>query len=126
MGSHEKTVRLRPTFRVVPLTPIPNPQSLTCILTHLPGSPSGFPIGLSGILSIGVSDEEVRAMGKTFDEGKDEICQPVPVLLPSTTTRFFAPGVKEADIRQSLIDPLFEALGWDVRNAARSLRNIGK
>lgn len=37
-----------------------------------------------------------------------------------TTNRqaFFAPGIKEAHVRQMLIDPLFEALGWDVRNAA--------
>ena len=31
---------------------------------------------------------------------------------------FPAPGIKEAHIRQTLIDPMFEALGWDVRNAA--------
>jgi len=31
---------------------------------------------------------------------------------------FLAPGVKEARVRQSLIDPLFEALGWDVGNRA--------
>src|SRR5580700_9311224 len=37
-----------------------------------------------------------------------------------TTNRdaFLASGVKEAHVRQSLIDPLFEALGWDVRNKA--------
>src|SRR3990167_8528232 len=33
---------------------------------------------------------------------------------------FLAPGVKEAHVRQSLINPFFEALGWDVRNANRA------
>ena len=31
---------------------------------------------------------------------------------------FFTTGVKEAHVRQSLIDPFFEALGWDVRNSS--------
>jgi predicted type IV restriction endonuclease len=31
---------------------------------------------------------------------------------------FLAPVVKEVHVRQSLIDPFFEALGWDVRNSA--------
>jgi predicted type IV restriction endonuclease len=57
-------------------------------------------------------------MGKTFAEGKDEIvnlCRCFSI----NHDAFLAPGVKEADIRQSLIDPLFEALGWDVRNTAQ-------
>jgi len=56
-------------------------------------------------------------LSKTFDRGKDEIarlCQ----YFAANRQAFFAPGVKEAHVRQSLIDPLFEALGWDVRNAA--------
>jgi predicted type IV restriction endonuclease len=54
-------------------------------------------------------------MSKTFDQGKDEIeklCQYFAVNRQS----FLAPGVKESHVRQSLIDPFFEALGWDVRN----------
>ena len=56
-------------------------------------------------------------MSKTFEQGKDEVaklCQYFATNLQS----FHAPGVKEEHVRQSLIDPFFEALGWDVRNAA--------
>jgi hypothetical protein len=54
---------------------------------------------------------------KTFDHGKEEITK---LCRYFTTNRqaFLAPGVKEAHVRQSLIDPLFEALGWDVGNTA--------
>jgi type I restriction-modification system DNA methylase subunit len=56
-------------------------------------------------------------MTKTIDRGKEEIAA---LCRYFTTNRlpFLAPGVKEAHIRQTLIDPLFEALGWDVRNQA--------
>jgi type I restriction-modification system DNA methylase subunit len=57
-------------------------------------------------------------MSKTFEQGRDEVaalCQ----YFATNAAAFIAPGVKEAHIRQNLIDPLFEALGWDVRNAAR-------
>ncbi|MBU4271170.1 MAG: N-6 DNA methylase [Planctomycetes bacterium] len=56
-------------------------------------------------------------MSKTFDQGKEEV---VKLCKHFTTNRqqFFAPGIKEAHIRQMLIDPFFEALGWDLRNAA--------
>ncbi len=56
-------------------------------------------------------------MGETFDQGKDKIAK----LCQYFTTNhqaFLAPGVKEAHVRQSLIDPFFEALGWDVRNTS--------
>jgi len=56
-------------------------------------------------------------MGKTLDQGKDEVaklCQ----YFATNQQAFRAPGVKEAHVRQSLIDPFFEALGWDVRNTA--------
>ncbi|MCX6554730.1 MAG: N-6 DNA methylase, partial [Candidatus Aminicenantes bacterium] len=56
-------------------------------------------------------------MSKTCDQSKDEVaklCQYFTINRHS----FLAPGVKEAHIRQSLIDPFFEALGWDMRNAA--------
>ena len=56
-------------------------------------------------------------MSKTFDQGKEEVaklCQH----FATNRQAFFAPGVKEAHIRQMLIDPFFEALGWDVRSAA--------
>ena len=52
---------------------------------------------------------------KTVDQGKETVTK---LCRYFTTNRqaFLAPGVKEAHIRQSLIDPLFEALGWDVGN----------
>ena len=56
-------------------------------------------------------------LSKTFDEGKDEVarlCQ----YFATNQAAFLLPGVKEAHVRQSLIDPFFEALGWDVRNSA--------
>ena len=56
-------------------------------------------------------------MSKTFDQGKDEVsklCQ----YFATNRQSFLAPGVKEAHVRQSLIDPFFETLGWDVRNAS--------
>jgi len=54
---------------------------------------------------------------KTIDQGKEEVAK---LCRYFTTNRqaFLAPGVKEAHVRQSLIDPLFEALGWDVGNKA--------
>jgi len=55
-------------------------------------------------------------MSKTFDQGKDEIaklCQ----YFATNREAFIAPTIKEAQVRQALIDPLFEALGWDVHNA---------
>jgi hypothetical protein len=54
---------------------------------------------------------------KTADQGKEVVTK---LCRYFTTNRqaFLAPGVKEAHIRQSLIDPLFEALGWDVGNRA--------
>ena len=56
-------------------------------------------------------------MSKTFDQSKDEIARLCQYF---TTNRksFLAPGVKEAHVRQSLIDPFFAALGWDLVNAA--------
>ncbi|HOF17414.1 MAG TPA: Eco57I restriction-modification methylase domain-containing protein [Phycisphaerae bacterium] len=57
-------------------------------------------------------------MSKTFDQGKDEIAR-LCRYFATNREAFFAPGVKEAHVRQSLIDPFFEALGWDVRNTAR-------
>lgn len=55
-------------------------------------------------------------MSKTIEQGKEEVAKLCQYF---TTNRqaFLAPGSKKEDhIRQSLIDPLFEALGWDVSN----------
>jgi len=56
-------------------------------------------------------------MSKTFDQGKDKVTK---LCRYFTTNRqsFLALGVKEAHVRQSLIDPFFEALGWDMRNTS--------
>ena len=56
-------------------------------------------------------------MGKTFEQGREEVaklCQ----YFATNRDACLAPGFKEADVRQVLIDPFFEALGWDVRNTA--------
>ena len=56
-------------------------------------------------------------MSKTFDQGKEEVAK-LCEHFATNRQAFFAPGVKEAHIRQMLIDPFFESLGWDVRSAA--------
>jgi type I restriction-modification system DNA methylase subunit len=56
-------------------------------------------------------------MSKTFDQGREEIAK-LCRYFADNRQAFLAAGVKEAHIRQSLIDPFFEALGWDLRNAA--------
>jgi Eco57I restriction-modification methylase/TaqI-like C-terminal specificity domain/N-6 DNA Methylase len=56
-------------------------------------------------------------MSKVFDQGKDEVSK-LCKYFETNKQSFLAPGVKEAHIRQSLIDPFFEALGWDVRNTS--------
>ncbi|MFH1070449.1 MAG: N-6 DNA methylase, partial [Candidatus Glassbacteria bacterium] len=56
-------------------------------------------------------------MSKTFEQGREEIAR-LCRYFSANRQAYLAPGVKEAHVRQSLIDPLFEALGWDVRNAA--------
>jgi len=59
---------------------------------------------------------EGKAMSKTFEQGKDEIAKLCKSFDPGT---YHAPKVNEADVRQNLIDPFFEALGWDVHNRER-------
>jgi len=56
-------------------------------------------------------------MSKTFEQGREEVAK-LCKYFADNCQDFFAPGVKEAHVRQSLIDPFFEALGWDMRNAA--------
>jgi len=56
-------------------------------------------------------------MSKTLKQGKDEVaklCQ----YFATNRQSFHAPEVKEDHVRQSLIDPFFEALGWDVHNGS--------
>ncbi len=57
-------------------------------------------------------------MSKTFEQGRDEIIR-LCRYFATNRQSLLAPGVKEAHVRQMLIDPFFEALGWDVRNEAR-------
>jgi predicted type IV restriction endonuclease len=58
-------------------------------------------------------------MSKTFDQGKDEIAA-LCRYFERNKREFLASDFKEAQVRQTLIDPLFEALGWDVRNSERA------
>ena len=61
-------------------------------------------------------------MSKTFEEGKQEVAR-LCEYFATNREKFRAPGVKEAHIRQTLIDPFFEALGWDFRNTAGLSQN---
>jgi SAM-dependent methyltransferase len=54
-------------------------------------------------------------MSKTFEQGKEEVAKLCQYFATSREV-FIAPEMKEAQVRQTLIDPLFEALGWDVHN----------
>ncbi len=54
-------------------------------------------------------------MNKTFDQGKDEIAK-LCHYFATNRQSYLGPAIKEAHVRQSLIDPFFEALGWDVAN----------
>jgi SAM-dependent methyltransferase len=56
-------------------------------------------------------------MSKTIEDGRQEVAR-LCEYFATNREKFRAPGVKEAHIRQTLIDPFFEALGWDVRNLA--------
>ncbi|MCX6553514.1 MAG: N-6 DNA methylase [Candidatus Aminicenantes bacterium] len=56
-------------------------------------------------------------MSKTFEQGREEVAK-LCKYFADNRHDFFTLGVKEAHVRQSLIDPFFEALGWDMRNAA--------
>jgi len=58
-------------------------------------------------------------MTKTFDQGKEEVAN-LCRYFATNHQAFLAPGVKEDHVRQSLIDPFFEALGWDVHNKNRA------
>jgi hypothetical protein len=55
-------------------------------------------------------------MSKTFEQGKAEVAK-LCAYFQANRDEFRARN--EAQIRQQLIDPLFEALGWDVGNAER-------
>ena len=57
-------------------------------------------------------------MSISFDQSKDEIAK-LCHYFEVNRKSFLASGVKEAHVRQSLIDPFFETLGWDVRNSSR-------
>ena len=54
-------------------------------------------------------------MSKTINQGKDEVAS-LCKYFATNKNAFLAPGIKEAHVRQSLIDPFFEALGWNVSN----------
>ena len=54
-------------------------------------------------------------MSALFEQSKEQIAK-LCSYFQTNRERFLAQGVKEAHVRQSLIDPFFEALGWDVSN----------
>ena len=58
-------------------------------------------------------------MSRTFEDGKDEVAR-LAAYFSTNRASFHDQGFKEADARQLLIDPLFMALGWDVRNESRT------
>jgi hypothetical protein len=55
-------------------------------------------------------------VNKTFDQGKEDVAK-LCHYFATNHQAFLAPTANEAQIRQALIDPLFEALGWDVHNS---------
>lgn len=71
---------------------------------------------LEGFTRLGFQGKKM-AMAKSFEQGRDEIAE-LCGYFSTNRQSFLAPGVKEAHIRQTLIDPFFEALGWDVGNAS--------
>ncbi len=56
-------------------------------------------------------------MGDTIDQAKDKVAELCEYFATNRQV-FIAPGINEAHVRQSLIDPFFETLGWDVSNKA--------
>jgi len=58
-------------------------------------------------------------MDSNFQPAKDQIAQKVRQFAANRAA-YLAPAYKEAHARQELIDPFFEALGWDVRNTERA------
>ena len=58
-------------------------------------------------------------MGMTFDQGKDKVAKLVDYF-STNEAAFHAPTFKEAQACGLLIDPLFIALGWDVRNESHA------
>jgi hypothetical protein len=58
-------------------------------------------------------------MGLSFDQGKNDVAK-LCRYFETNRPMFLAPGVKEAHIRQTLIDPFFMALGWDVHNESQT------
>ena len=58
-------------------------------------------------------------MGLSFDQGKNDVAK-LCRYFETNRSMFLAPGVKEAHIRQTLIDPFFMALGWDIHNESQT------
>ena len=64
-------------------------------------------------------------MSKTFEQGHAEIVR-LCEYFATNRGAFCAPGVKEAHVRQDLIDPFFRALGWDVGNRDLSADELNR
>lgn len=59
--------------------------------------------------------DRILAMPKTFEQSLDEIAR-LTQFYRTNHAAFLSPNTLEADARQSLIDPFFVALDWDVHN----------
>lgn len=56
-------------------------------------------------------------MGDTIDQAKEKVAK-LCEYFTINRQKFLSPSINEAHVRQSLIDPFFETLGWDVGNKA--------
>ena len=56
-------------------------------------------------------------MSKTFDQHRDDVAK-LAKRFADNRESYRSPDYKEAHVRMEFIDPLFMALGWDVRNEA--------
>ncbi len=64
-------------------------------------------------------------MSKTFEQGRQEVAALCKYFATNHRASIL-PGVKEAHVRQSLIDPFFEALGWNVGTTRRLRRTSAR
>ncbi len=56
-------------------------------------------------------------MNKSYDQGREDIAR-LAKRFAANREAYHSPDYKEAHVRMEYIDPLFMALGWDVRNDA--------
>jgi hypothetical protein len=69
--------------------------------------------GYSACEQTGPSEQRIEVMSKPFEKAKDDVAK-LCAYFATNRQAFLAPGVKEAHVRQSLTDPLLEALAGDL------------